>query len=73
MAPLLPSSLYTTGLPLAALAAQQRETQQQAVAHSVAESSLTRKMGFMIPAPAEGQKKITMYSKARVDAGAAGF
>lgn len=59
MAPLLPSSLYSVGLPLAALATQQRETQQAAVAYSVAERSLSN----MAAAPAE--KKIAMYSKAR--------
>ena len=62
MAPFLPSSLYSTALPLAAVAAGQRE-QQQAVAYSVAErSSLT-----MAAAPAE--KKIAMYSKVLMQRG----
>lgn len=60
MAPFLPTSLYATSLPLAAVAAGQRE-QQQAVAYSVAESSLKQRF-TMAPAPAE-QKKIAMYSK----------
>lgn len=64
MAPFLPNGLYQTGLPLAALATQQREA---AVVPSVAESSLAQRsgvlMGNMVPAPAE--KKITMYSRVR--------
>lgn len=62
MAPFLPSSLYSAAsLPLAAMAVQQRES--QAVAHSVAESSLKQRFlsGNMVSAPAE--KKIAMYSK----------
>lgn len=64
MAPFLPSSLYSTSLPLAAVAAGQRE-QQQAVAYSVAESSLAQRF-TMAPAPAE--KKIAMYSKVLMQA-----
>lgn len=59
--PFLPSSLYTSGTPLVAAMAQQKDSQATVVAHSVAESSL--KAGFMAPAPTE--KKIAMYSRVR--------
>ena len=64
MAPFgLPTQLYTSSLPLAALAAQQRESHQAAVAHSVAESSVKQRFlqGNMVAAPKE--QKIAMYSR----------
>ena len=63
MAPFgLPQQLYTSSLPLAALAAQQRES-QAAVAHSVTESSMKQRFlqGNMVAAPSE--RKIAMYSR----------
>ena len=64
MAPLLPGSLYSAGLPLAALATQHREA-QQTVAYSVAESSVKQRflMGNAPMVPAASEKKIAMYSK----------